>query len=120
MACIVPGIFVDTPKNDELDAAWRSLKALGHKHIGPKIGNIQMKKAEFLQQVYTRGAWSRTPDHHLVFTYQAMPRHSTGRKRMKHGRLSFSGRHSVQPLAGAGDPRGEHAKGEPKDPRRHL
>ena len=84
VACIVPGISADNPRNDMLDAAWRSLKALGNKHIGPKIGTIQMNKAELLQQVYTRGAWNRTPDHHVVFTYQAVPRQSTGRKRMKY------------------------------------
>ena len=83
-AAIVPGMAADVPKNDALDAAWRSLKALGRKHIGPKIGTIQMNKSELLQQVYTRGTWSRTPDHHLAFTYQAAPRHDRGRKRMKY------------------------------------
>jgi hypothetical protein len=83
VACIVPGTTSDNPRNDTLDAAWRSLKALGNKHVGPKIGTIVINKAELLQQVYSRGAWHRTPDHHLVFTYQAAPRHGQTRKRMK-------------------------------------
>ena len=84
VAVNVPGTAADTPKNEALDAAWRSLKALGNKHVGPKIGQIQQNKAALLQQVYTRGVWNRTPDHHLVFTYQAVPRNSTGRKRMRY------------------------------------
>ena len=84
VAAIVPGVSGDTPKNDCLDAAWRSLKALGNKHVGPKIGLVQMNKTELLQQVYTRGTWNRTPDHHLVFTYQVVPRQGGGRKRMKY------------------------------------
>ena len=43
-----------------------------------------LNRQSLLQQVYTRGVWSRTPDHHLVFTYQTMPRNSSGRKRMKY------------------------------------
>ena len=84
VCCIVPGTSHDNPKNDALDAAWRSLKALGNKHIGPKIGTLVINKAELLMQVYSRGAWHRTPDHNLVFTYQAAPRHGQTRKRMKY------------------------------------
>lgn len=43
-----------------------------------------MNKSELLHQVYTRGTWNRTPDHHVVFTYQAVPRQGGGRKRMKY------------------------------------
>ena len=43
-----------------------------------------MSKAELLQQVYTHGAWNRTPDHHMVFTYQAVPRQGRRRKRMSY------------------------------------
>jgi hypothetical protein len=50
------------------------LKALGNKHVGPNIGLAQVNKSELLQQVYTRGTWNRTPDHHMVFTYQVVPR----------------------------------------------
>ena len=57
---------------------------MGNKHVGPKIGQIVQNKQALLQNVYSRGIWSRSPDHHLVFTYQAMPRSSTGRKRMKY------------------------------------
>ena len=48
VAVIVPGVSGDTPKNDSLDVAWRSLKALGNKHVGPKIGLVQLNKTEFL------------------------------------------------------------------------
>ena len=84
VVAIVPGVTQDKPTNEYLDAAWRSLKALGNKHVGPKIGQIVQNKQSLLQQVYTRGVWSRTPDHQLVFTYQTMPRNSSGRKRMKY------------------------------------
>jgi hypothetical protein len=82
-SAIAPGVTGDSPKNDFLDAAWRSLKALGNKHGGPNIGRVQMNKSDLLQQVYTRGTWDRTPDHHAVFTYQVVPRQGGGRKRMK-------------------------------------
>ncbi len=36
VAAIVPGVTSGTPKNDFLDAAWRSLKALGDKRVGPQ------------------------------------------------------------------------------------
>ena len=52
--------------------------------MGPKIGQVVQNKQSLLQQVYTRRVWSRTPDHHLVFTFQSMPMNSTGRKRMKY------------------------------------
>ena len=45
VAAIVPGVSGDTPKNDSLDATWRSLKALGNKHVGPKIGLVQLNRA---------------------------------------------------------------------------
>ena len=81
---IAPGVMQDKPTNEYLDAAWKSLKALGNKHVGPKIGQIVQNKQSLLQHVYTRGVWSRTPDHNLVFTYQTMPRNATGRKRMQY------------------------------------
>ena len=84
VAAIVPGVAGDSPNNDLMDATWRSLNALGNKHVGPNIGLVQMNKSELLQQVYTRGTWNRTPDHHVVFTYQAVPRQGGGRKRMKY------------------------------------
>ena len=84
VATIVPGVTQDKPTNEYLDAAWRSLRALGNKHVGPKIGQVVQNKQALLQNVYTRGVWSRAPDHHLVFTFQTMPRNSNGRKRMKY------------------------------------
>ena len=61
VAVVVPGVSGDAPNNDCLDAAWRSVKALGNNHVGPKIGLVQMNKTELLQQVFTRGTWNRTP-----------------------------------------------------------
>jgi hypothetical protein len=37
-----------------------------------------------LKNVYTKAVWVPAPDHHLVFSFQSMPRNSTGRKRMKY------------------------------------
>ena len=81
---IVPGAASDNPNNDSLNSAWRSLKALGNKHVGPKIGAVRMNATELMQQVYTRGCWNRTADQHVVFTYQATPKQAAGRKRMKY------------------------------------
>ena len=81
---IVPGAASDNPNNDILNSAWRSLKALGKKHVGLKIGAVRLNATELMQQVYTRGCWNRTPDHHVVFTYQATPKQTAGRKRMKY------------------------------------
>ena len=44
VAVIAPGVAGDSPNNDFLGAAWRSLKALGNKHVGPKIGLAQMEQ----------------------------------------------------------------------------
>ena len=41
---IVPGVTQDTPTNAYLDAAWQSLKALGYKHVGHKLGHIVQSK----------------------------------------------------------------------------
>ena len=53
VAAIVPGVTGDSPKTYFLDAAWRSLKALGNNRVGPKIGLVHMNKSELLQHVYT-------------------------------------------------------------------
>ena len=82
--CLVPGVVGDTPINEPLQTAWRSLKAIGNKHIGPKIGNIRVSQDDILSQIYTRGAWNRPPEHHMVFTYQAFPTESAGRKIMRY------------------------------------
>ena len=50
VATIVPGVTSDSQNNDFLDATWRSLKALGNKHVGPKIGLVQMNKTDIVQQ----------------------------------------------------------------------
>ena len=44
VAVMVPGVSGDIPKNDCLGAAWRSLKALGNNHVGPKIGLVQVEQ----------------------------------------------------------------------------
>ena len=84
VACIVPGRSGDSPINDTLNTAWKSLKALGCKHVGPKIGNIRMAQEDVLTQVYARGAWNRVPEHHMLFTYQANPMEGGTRKRMRY------------------------------------
>ena len=83
VACLVPGVSGDTPINETLNTAWKSLKALGNKHIGPKIGNVRVCQEDVLTQIYTRGAWNRPPEHHLLFTFQASPTDGAGRKRMR-------------------------------------
>ena len=84
IACIVPGRSGDSPVNEVLDKAWKSLKCLGNKHIGPKIGSIRVSQEDVLAQIYTRGLWNRPPESHLLFTYQANPTDYGGRKRMRY------------------------------------
>ena len=60
------------------------VEGIGNKHVGPNIGLAQINKTDLLQHVYTRGTWNRTPDHHLVFTFQVVPRHGGSRKRMRY------------------------------------
>ena len=84
MAALVPGVSVDTPVNETLTAAWKSMRGLGHKHQGPKIGSIRVAHDDVLSH-YSRGTWNPVPQHHLLFTYQANPSDSSnGRKRMRY------------------------------------
>ena len=82
-ACIVPGRQGEYPTNEVLNTAWKSLKGLGNRHIGPKIGNIRVNQEDMLSQMYTRGLWNPAPEHHVMFTYQANPSDHSGRKRMR-------------------------------------
>ena len=84
VACLVPGCGMDSPVNEMLQAGWKSLKSLGSKHLGPKIGTLRICQADLLSHIYTRGAWNRSPDHHLLFTYQANPQDCQGRKKMRY------------------------------------
>ena len=84
VACIVPGRCGDSPINDVLHTAWKSMRALGNKHIGPKVGSIRVSQEDVLAQVYARSVWNRPPEHHLVFTYQANPSENGARKRMRY------------------------------------
>ena len=84
VACIVPGGQGDSPINDALNTAWKSLKALGNKHIGPKSGSVRVSKEDFLAHVYTRGLWNRPLEYKLLFTFQANPTDQTTRKRMRY------------------------------------
>ena len=84
MACIVPGRQGDNPANEVLNTAWKSLKTLGNRHVGPKIGNIRVSQEDLLSQIYARGLWNPAPEHHVIFTYQANPSDHSGRKRMRH------------------------------------
>ena len=38
--------------------AWKSLKALGNKYIGPNIGSVRVSQEDVLSQIYTRGDWN--------------------------------------------------------------
>ena len=42
VVCLTPGVTGDSPINDTLQTAWKSLKALGNKHIGPNIGSTRV------------------------------------------------------------------------------
>ena len=82
--CLVPGVSGDAPINDTLNTSWKSLKALGNKHMGPKIGSVRVCQEDVLAQIYTRGAWNRPPEHHMLFTFQASPTDGSSRKRMRY------------------------------------
>ena len=73
VAYIVPGRQGDNPENGVLNTAWKSLKTLGNRHVGPKIGNIRVSQEDLLSQIYARGLWNPAPEHHVIFTYQARP-----------------------------------------------
>ena len=117
ISVIVPGAASDNLNNEILNSLWRSLKALGNKHVGPKIGAVRMNSTELMQQVYTRGFWNRTPDHHVVFTYQATPKQSAGRKRMKYlMENQFVCRHLLQCVADPCRADRQHGKGQTSGP----
>ena len=59
VVCIVPGRSGDSPTNEMLNTAWRSLKGLGYKHTGPKIGTSRVAQEGTLSQIYTGGHWNR-------------------------------------------------------------
>ena len=84
LLAVVPGARQDNPVNEVLHAAWKSLRALGTKFQGPKIGQIHVNQNEVLAATYTRGAWNQAPIHHVVFTYQAVQQAYSGRKKMKY------------------------------------
>ena len=84
VACVVPGRQGDTPTNEALNTAWKSLKVLANRHVGPKIGTIRVSQEDVLSQMYTRGLWNPSPEYNLLFTYQANPSDHSGRKRMRH------------------------------------
>ena len=63
VACVVPGRLGDNPVHEALNTAWRSLKALGNRHVGPKIGTIRVSQADVLSQMYTRGLWNPSPEY---------------------------------------------------------
>ena len=48
-------------------------ECIWRKRIVPKIGATRINQRDLLPLVYTRGAWNATPDHHLLFPYQAVP-----------------------------------------------
>ena len=68
---------VDNPVNEMLQAGWKSLKALGNKHLEPKIGTLRLCQQDMLH------SWRLAPDHHIVFTFQANPQDCQTRKKMR-------------------------------------
>ena len=94
IVALVPGNSTDSPENPTLATCWKSLKAIGHKFIGPKIGNVKPQQEELLQQIYTRGCWNRCPENHMVFTYQASPQGPNAAPRKKMRYLSDGGVHA--------------------------
>ena len=70
--------------NETLTAAWKSLKALGHQHAGPKIGTLRINQQDLLHHVQARRAWHKPPEHHLVFTFQTVPTTGQVRKKMRY------------------------------------
>ena len=102
--CLMTGVAGEIPSIDTLQTAWESLKALGNKHIGPKIGSVRVSQDYVLSQIYTRGAWNPAPQHNITFTYQAAPADSgSGRKRMRYlkDNTRMGGAHLLQWMAGA-------------------
>ncbi len=82
---IVPGVNNDNPVNDALVAAHASLKALTPKHVGPKIGNIDVKPSELMDNLAASkgGCFKRKFEDHLLFTYHLAPVEFQ-RKRMRY------------------------------------
>jgi len=86
VAVIVPGAATDQPDNPALSKACASMRGLQPKHIGPKIGTIQLEQTEILRQMQPRGsAWKRKLENHLLFSFQQAPGGGlASRKRMKY------------------------------------
>ncbi len=88
VAVLVPGLSTDTPENMPLRNAFNSLRALTPKHIGPKIGTVQLQQSGVVRQMVLKGGtqWNRMRENHLVFCYQnpSKATEGEGRKRMKY------------------------------------
>ena len=61
MVHLTPRVAGDSPINETLQTAWKSLQAFGDKHIGPNIGTIRASQEDVLSQIYTRCAWKTGP-----------------------------------------------------------
>ena len=60
------------------------IEGIGEQARRPQYRPSADDKSELLQQVYARGTWNRTPDHHVVLTYQSVPRQGGCRKRTQY------------------------------------
>ena len=86
VAVVLPGAGTDVPENVPLTKAFNSLRMLNPKHVGPKIGSVQIEQSDILRQMNARGAlWRRKLENHLLFTYLCPPGAGLhGRKKMKY------------------------------------
>lgn len=87
LAVIVPGVAKDVPDNPCMVNAYKSLKQLVPKHVGPKIGTLTFEQSEVARSTGRSTLWQRKIAHHLLFTYQTPPGsldNTCGRKRMKY------------------------------------
>ena len=66
------------PRERDPAGVWKALKALGTKHVGPKIGTVRINQQDMLAHVFARGPWHSTPDDHLVFTFSGGSADRTG------------------------------------------
>ena len=62
-ACVASGRQGDNPANEVLKTAWKSLRSLANRNVGPKIGNIKVSQEDLLSQIYAHGLWNPAPEH---------------------------------------------------------
>ena len=86
VACLVPGARPGNPVDETFSAAWKSLRGLGDKRVGPKIGTIRASQQDTLSHFYGRSNWHSSPGHRVhrvASTSQAAPVSGQMHKRMR-------------------------------------